>query len=209
MAKHARAGPRLPSARHMRRRDPGGAVTLAAFGMNLRVDRCGTDLARLSAIRRHPNERAFRRFLDRCACCTSEAQIVEAIAALDAHKIKGLGPAAANLLYFLHPTLVPPFNTAIVRGYNALSGVRVKLGRWDEYLAMRLGILRLNAVHRDLLSNDLGAVSALLFDIGTDRYAPPPAGDDEDARRRWLEDLQALRATPGPAGGRTRTSVPT
>jgi type II restriction enzyme len=34
----------------------------------------------------------------------------------------------ANLLYFLHPTLVPPFNTAIVNGYNKLTGGKVKLG---------------------------------------------------------------------------------
>ena len=66
-------------------------------------------------------------------------------------EIKGLGPAAANLLYFLHPTLVPPFNTAIVNGYNALTGARVKLGRWEEYLAMRRGVLELNAQYRRLL----------------------------------------------------------
>lgn len=158
------------------------------------------------------HQRAFGQFLDRCACCTSEAHVIDAIAALDAHKIKGLGPAAANLLYFLHPTLVPPFNTAIVRGYNALCGARVKLGRWDEYLAMRQGILRLNAAHRDLLSNDLGAVTALLFDIGTGRYAPPPAGDDENARRQWLDDLQRLRTAAPPieraeAEGRTHEEI--
>src|SRR3546814_15205401 len=60
---------------------------------------------------------------------------------IDALKIKGLGPAAANLLYFLHPTLVPPFNTAIVKGYNAVTGAKVKLGSWDHFLAMRAGIL--------------------------------------------------------------------
>ena len=31
---------------------------------------------------------------------------------------------------------MPPFNTAIVKDYNALTGARVKLGRWGEYLAM-------------------------------------------------------------------------
>ena len=54
--------------------------------------------------------------------------MISAIEALDKRRIKGLGPAAANLLYFLHPTLVPPFNTAIVKGYNALTGSNVKLG---------------------------------------------------------------------------------
>ena len=89
-------------------------------------------------------------------------------------KIKGLGPAAANLLYFLHPTLVPPFNTAIVKGYNALTGANVKLGNWEHFLAMRSGVLDLNDRHRDLLSNDLGAIGGLLFDIGSDRYPAPP-----------------------------------
>ena len=90
------------------------------------------------------NQLAFGRFLDTCACCTGEAQVLAAIHALDSRAIKGLGPAAANLLYFLHPTLMPPFNTAIVNGYNALTGAKVKLGRWGEYLAMRRGMLALN-----------------------------------------------------------------
>lgn len=49
---------------------------------------------------------------------------------MDAYKIKGLGPAVANILYFLHPSIAPPFNTAIVRGYNALSRANAELGRW-------------------------------------------------------------------------------
>lgn len=59
-----------------------------------------------------------------------------------------------------------PFNTAIVKGYNAVTGAKVKLGRWDEYLAMRRGILELNERYRDLLSNDLGAVAGFLSDMG-------------------------------------------
>jgi type II restriction enzyme len=47
-------------------------------------------------------------------------------------------------------------DTAIVKGYNALTGANVKLGRSDEYLAMRKDILELNAAHRSLLSDDLG-----------------------------------------------------
>jgi type II restriction enzyme len=139
------------------------------------------------------NQVAFGRFLNVCACCSSEDDILRAIQTLDAHRIKGLGPAAANVLYFLHPTLVPPFNTAIVKGYNALVGARVKLGRWDEYLAMREGILRLNAAHRERLSNDLGAVGGLLFDIGTGRYTLPPSGGDEAARAGWEADLAKVR----------------
>jgi type II restriction enzyme len=69
--------------------------------------------------------------------------LLAAVRKLDQKSIKGLGPAAANLVYFLHPTIMPPFNTAIVNGYNALSGARAKLGSWSEYLAMRNGIVRL------------------------------------------------------------------
>ena len=140
------------------------------------------------------NQRTFGRFLDSCCCCSHEEEVLAAIRTLDQQHIKGLGPAAANLLYFLHPTLVPPFNTAIVKGYNALTGSRVKLGRWDEYLAMRDGILRLNTQYRDLLSNDLGAIGALLFDVGAGRYPAPPADGDQAARARWETDLAAVRA---------------
>jgi type II restriction enzyme len=126
-------------------------------------------------------------------CCTGGEALVAAIRALDARRIKGLGPAAANLLYFLHPTLAPPFNTAIVKGYNALTGARVKLGSWEEYLAMREGILRLNHEHRELLSNDLGAMGGLLFDLGSGRYVAPPRDGDEAARAAWEADLAKVR----------------
>lgn len=137
------------------------------------------------------NQHAFGRFLDQCSCCTTEAQLVSAIQGLDRLAIKGLGPAAANLLYFLHPTLAPPFNTAIVKGYNDATGAKVRLGRWDEYLAMRSGMLRLNEQHRSLLSNDLGAVAGALFDIGSGRYSLPPNG--EAATASWEDDLKRAR----------------
>jgi len=139
------------------------------------------------------NQQAFGRFLDTCICCTGEDGVLSAIRQLDERRIKGLGPAAANLLYFLHPTWIPPFNTAIVKGYNALMGARVKLGRWDEYLAMRAGVLDLNAQHRALLSNDLGAVAGLLFDVGSGRYPAPPRIDDAAAREAWEADLARVR----------------
>ena len=139
------------------------------------------------------NQLAFARFLNTCLCCSGEDGVIAAIRELDGRRIKGLGPAAANLLYFLHPTIVPPFNTAIVRGYNALTGASVKLGRWDEYLAMRSGIIPMNSLYRDLLSNDLGAVAGLLFDIGSGRYAAPPRADDEAARTAWEADLASVR----------------
>lgn len=139
------------------------------------------------------NQLAFGRFLDTCACCSTEEAVLAAIRQLDSRQIKGLGPAAANLLYFLHPTLVPPFNTAIVNGYNALTDAKVKLGKWTEYLAMREGVLRLNAEHRDLLSNDLGAIGGFLFDVGSGRYPAPPRDGNEASRAVWEADLQKVR----------------
>jgi type II restriction enzyme len=138
------------------------------------------------------NQRAFGRFLNACACCSTEEQVLQHIRELDRRRIKGLGPAAANMLYFLHPTLAAPFNTAIVRGYNAITGAKVKLGRWDEYLAMRLGMMRLNSDNRDLLSNDLGAIAGLLFDVGSGRYAAPPLQGSQ-AMDEWLADLARIR----------------
>lgn len=140
------------------------------------------------------NQIVFGRFLHACACCSTESAVLEAIRTLAQRQIKGLGPTAANLLYFLHPTIVPPFNTAIVKGYNALTGAKVKLGRWDDYLAMREGILELNIRYRTQLSNDLGAIAGLLFDIGSGRYAAPPRGDDAAAREQWAADVARMRA---------------
>jgi type II restriction enzyme len=143
------------------------------------------------------NQRAFGAFLDSCVCCQAEEQLLAAIHRLDAKAIKGLGPAAANLLYFLHPTIAPPFNTALVSGYNALTGAKVKLGSWAHYLAMRNGILALNTRHRDLLSNDLGAIAGLLFDIGSGRVAaPPPQGaatSSAEALAAWQANLARVR----------------
>jgi type II restriction enzyme len=162
------------------------------------------------------NQLAFARFLNSCICCTGEEGVLAAIRHLDSRKIKGLGPAAANLLYFVHPTIAPPFNTAIVKGYNALTGASVKLGRWDEYLAMRSGIVAMNSRYRDLLSNDLGAVAGLLFDLGSGRYAAPPRVGDEAARAAWEADLVRVREESAKAekllaaardGDRTHTEV--
>jgi len=138
------------------------------------------------------NQRAFARLLHTCDCCDTAEAIVEAIQRIYTLKIKGLGPAVANLLYFIHPTLVMPFNTAIVRGYNALAGGNVKLGRWDHYLSLRDGAIRLNAAHRGQLSNDFGAIAGLLFDIGNGRYTAPPRADDTSALKAWEADLQKV-----------------
>lgn len=140
------------------------------------------------------NQRAFGRLLHHCSCCDTAEEIVVGIHAIDRQKIKGLGPAVANLLYFLHPTLVPPFNTAIVKGYNALTGANVKLGSWEHFLAMRAGILGLNDRYRELLSNDLGAVGGLLFDIGSGRFPPPPRNESTETASDWIARLDEARA---------------
>ena len=100
----------------------------------------------------------------------------------------------ANLLYFLHPTHIPPFNTAIVKGYNELTGSNVKLGSWEHFLAMRTGILELNSRYRELLSNDLGAIGGLLFDIGTGRYPAPPLDENSATVSEWTSRLEIARA---------------
>lgn len=139
------------------------------------------------------NQRAFARLLHACDCCDTLEAVIDAVRRIDALQIKGLGPAVANLIYFIHPTLVAPFNTAIVNGFNALTGSKVKLGRWDHYLSMRDGLARLNDRHRGQLSNDLGAIAGLMFDVGAGRYAAPPVAADAATLGAWEADLQRVR----------------
>jgi type II restriction enzyme len=112
------------------------------------------------------NKRAFGTFLENCLNAKDGDQIAREIIRLDNLKIKGLGPAVASILYFLHPTLIPPFNTAIVNGFNSLFNDRKKLGSWADYLKMREAIVETNNQYKNQLSNDLGAFAGLLFDIG-------------------------------------------
>lgn len=139
------------------------------------------------------NQLAFADFLHQCSCCDTADEVLAAIHRLDGRQIKGLGPAAANLLYFLHPTFAPPSNTAIAKGYERLTGVRVPLGKWSAYLAMRQGMLELTERYRMALSNDLGAVAGFLFDVGSGRYPAPPLAADAtaDAHKAWREALEA------------------
>jgi len=115
------------------------------------------------------NKHAFGEFLSRCLATANEEKLLNEIVRLDSLNIKGLGPAVANILYFLHPTILPPFNTAIVNGFNRLFGEKRKLGSWSEYLAMRAVILETNRQHRSLLSSDLGAIAGMLFEIGSNK----------------------------------------
>ncbi len=115
------------------------------------------------------NKHKFGAFLQACLTATREDQVLTEMSRLASAQIKGLGPAVASIVYFLHPTVVPPFNTAMVNGFNALFGDKKKLGSWESYLAMREVIVRTNTEVRDLLSKDLGAFAGLLFEIGAGR----------------------------------------
>ena len=115
------------------------------------------------------NKRKFGAFLEACLHATREEQVLAEMSRLADAKIKGLGPSVANIVYFLHPTFVPPFNTAMVNGFNALFNAKKKLGSWESYLDMREVIVSANNDVRDHLSKDLGAFAGLLFEIGSNR----------------------------------------
>jgi type II restriction enzyme len=131
-----------------------------------------------------PNKQKFGAFLHACLNATREDQILDEISRLAAANIKGLGPSVASIIYFLHPTLIPPFNTAIVNGFNAMFGAKQKLGSWQSYLSMRETIIQTNAVHRSLLSKDLGAFAGLLFELGIGRLVVP---NNADATLKMLQ----------------------
>lgn len=57
------------------------------------------------------NKKAFGQFLENCFYETKNDQLICEIIKLDELRIKGLSPAVASILYFLHPTIIPPFNT--------------------------------------------------------------------------------------------------
>lgn len=117
------------------------------------------------------NKRAFGEFLGSCLSATNEDRLIKEIIKLDGYNIKGLGPAVANILYFLHPTIIPPFNTAMLNGFNALFNDKKKLGSWKDYLAIRETLLKVNEEFLPMLSKDLGAISGLLFDVGIGKLA--------------------------------------
>ncbi|MFX7140319.1 type II restriction endonuclease, partial [Acinetobacter baumannii] len=51
----------------------------------------------------------------------------------------------------------------------------------------------LNQRYRDLLSNDLGAIAGLLFDIGMQRYPLPPRQAQADDVAVWQQELAKVR----------------
>jgi type II restriction enzyme len=136
------------------------------------------------------NKSLFGQFLESCLKANKEEQIIKEIAKLSHQNIKGLGPAVANILYFIHPTVIPPFNTAMVNGFNLLFNETKKLGSWNDYLEMRDTILQVNDQFKNVLSKDLGAVSGLLFDIGVGKVIVdenvPMILEKEDKKRKGL-----------------------
>ncbi|WP_281228933.1 hypothetical protein [Flavobacterium aquiphilum] len=122
------------------------------------------------------NKIAFGQFLENCINAKTEEQVVKEIVKLDMLKIKGLGPAVASILYFIHPTWFPPFNTAILNGFNFLFKDKKKLGSWTEYLKIRATLIETNGTYKTELSNDLGAIAGLCFEIGTQKML---IGNDE------------------------------
>lgn len=139
------------------------------------------------------NKIAFGQFLENCLNAKTEEQIIREILKLDALKIKGLGPSVASILYFLHPTIMPPFNTAIINGFNAIFKDTKKLGLWSEYLKIREVLIETNSKNKADLSNDLGAITGLLFEVGSQKLIL--GGDDylsQDERNK-LEKLMEKR----------------
>ncbi len=139
------------------------------------------------------NKIAFGQFLENILNSTTEDQIIKEIIRLDGYKIKGLGPAVASILYFIHPTIIPPFNTAIINGYNYLFKDKKKLGSWSEYLKIREVLIDVNKQYKKEFSLDLGAIAGLMFEIGTQKLL---LGNDEylsEQERRKLETLIVKR----------------
>ncbi len=133
------------------------------------------------------NKKCFGQFLEASLNTSKEQNLLTEIIQLSEKHIKGLGPAAANILYFLHPTLMPPFNTAILRGFNALFSEKKKLGSWEDYLRIREIILATNNKYKALLSNDLGALCGLLFEIGMGNIIVSDEGVLSEHERKKIE----------------------
>lgn len=140
------------------------------------------------------NQRAFGQFLENCLSASRDDQLLREIVRLANLEIKGLGPAVANILYFLHPTLIPPSNTAMLNGFNLLFGTKNKLGSWSSYIDMREVVMNTNEQFRTVLSKDLGAVSGLLFEIGTGKLVLEENADLVlETERKRLETLWRRR----------------
>ena len=145
------------------------------------------------------NQIAFGNFLDTCICCDAEEQVIEAIQSSTGRPSKVSVPQRQICSTFCilrsHRRSTPP-SCADTTPSRVLTGATVKLGRWDQYLAMRRGILALNLHYRSLLSDDLGAVTAFLFDVGAGRY-PLPEREKEDGSSN-AGSPTSIRSVPNP-----------
>lgn len=140
------------------------------------------------------NKRLFGQFLEACLETTQEEQLIREIIKLSQAEIKGLGPAVANILYFLHPTIIPPFNTAILNGFNLLFNEKMKLGSWANFMQMREDIIGCNSNSINILSKDLGAISGLLFEIGLGRIVIDKNVDQVlENEKKKIETVQRKR----------------
>lgn len=139
------------------------------------------------------HKRAFGQFLERCLGTCVEDRLLREIQELDSRRIKGLGPAVANILYFLHPTVFPPFNTAMLNGFNALFKDKKKLGSWSSYLDMRQVIIESNTQLSSILSKDLGAFAGLLFDIGSGTLVVDATWSEALAKEREVIEKAARK----------------
>ena len=152
----------------------------------------------------------FGRFPECALAISDESRLVREVREFDARKMKGLGPAAANLLDFPHPTLFPPFNAETVRGSNALFRDRKPLGSRPAYLEMREVIKAANAGLRPPLSTDLGAFAGLPFDVGVgevacgDDCAAVPAVTGEQVEKAARRRHAAVREDLEEASGRLK-----
>ncbi|WP_419879544.1 hypothetical protein [Brevibacillus centrosporus] len=147
------------------------------------------------------NKKAFGTFLDACLRGQTESALLQEVDRLASRNIKGLGPAVANILYFLHPTIFPPFNTAMVEGFNLLFQQKIKLGSWESYLYMRQIILQVNKSFNRDLSKDLGMIGGLLFEVGTGEILPPVSSgisirmDDEKIQKYQEKRSSSAKST--------------
>jgi len=136
------------------------------------------------------NKKYFGQFLENCMNTTNEETLLAEIIKLDEKKIKGLGPAVASILYFLHPTIFPPCNTAIKDGFNHLFGEKIGCS-WNDYLKMREIIIKKNTEFKRYFSNDLGAFAGFLYEIGKNNIL---VGQEEllseKEREKVIKELQ-------------------
>ena len=120
------------------------------------------------------------------------AEQVQASLAVDRQRIDGLGSVARQLQGAAVESRgghADAYDAAAGRGPERIASPAHQV----HYLAMRQGLIEFNQRHRDLLSNDLGAVAGLMFDLGMERYPLPPAEGDAKATDAWAKDLAAVR----------------